>query len=145
MHPWTPELRELRDRVAAWHLRKTGRAVLFNVALLNRYDDGGHSLGYHADREEMDPGLCAPRASPIASVSLGCERMFGFRRTQLPPKHRARPPARGGGGAAAREREDRGTARRGDDEEDALSSPPPPPPPPSVAARQGGRGAGRAK
>eukprot|EP01047_Picozoa_sp_COSAG01_P031356 COSAG01_NODE_2223_length_8136_cov_10.727917_9_plen_40_part_00 len=27
------------------------------VALLNRYDDGSQSLGYHADREEMDPRL----------------------------------------------------------------------------------------
>ena len=26
----------------------------FNVALLNRYNDGNHSLGYHADREEID-------------------------------------------------------------------------------------------
>ena len=88
MHPWTPALRELRDRVAAWHKQRTGREVVFNVALLNRYDDGSQSLGYHADREEMDPGLNAPRPSPIASVSLGCERRFGFRRCQLPAKQR---------------------------------------------------------
>jgi hypothetical protein len=59
------------------------------VALLNRYDDGSQSLGYHADREEMDPRLCAPRASPIASVSLGTPRLFGFRRCQLPAEQRA--------------------------------------------------------
>lgn len=59
-------------------------------ALLNRYDSGAHSLGYHADREEQDPSLEAPRSSPIASVSLGCERVFGFRRCQLPADLRHR-------------------------------------------------------
>lgn len=31
MRPWTPILRELRDRVVAWHKQKTGRDVAFNV------------------------------------------------------------------------------------------------------------------
>ncbi len=31
MRPWTPVLRELRDRVVAWHKEKTGRDVAFNV------------------------------------------------------------------------------------------------------------------
>lgn len=31
MRPWTPVLRELRDRVVAWHKQKTGRDVAFNV------------------------------------------------------------------------------------------------------------------
>ena len=31
-----------------------------------------------ADREEIDPSLMGPRASPIASVSLGSERLFAF-------------------------------------------------------------------
>jgi hypothetical protein len=31
MRPWTPALRELRDRVVAWHRQKTGRDVAFNV------------------------------------------------------------------------------------------------------------------
>jgi len=101
MRPWTPALRELRDRVVAWHEERTGRAVEFNVALLNRYDDGAQSLGYHADREEQDPALYAPRASPIASVSLGCERMFGFRRCQLPADQRHRQKVQGAALAAA--------------------------------------------
>lgn len=50
----------------------------FDVCLLNRYDDGRNSLAWHSDREEIDPAQDAPRLSPIASISLGAERLFGF-------------------------------------------------------------------
>ena len=78
VHTWTTELRELRDAVNRWHEARTGHAVDFNVCLLNRYDDGAVHLGWHADREEIDPLMDAPRASPIASLSLGAVRRFGF-------------------------------------------------------------------
>ena len=43
-----------------------------------------------ADREEVDPSLSGPRASPIASLSFGSERLFAFRLNrdlQLPTQH----------------------------------------------------------
>lgn len=73
-----PELTELKDRVEAWHLERTGVPVSFNVCLLNHYNGGVENLAWHADREEIDPAQDAPRISPIASVSLGTPRLFGF-------------------------------------------------------------------
>lgn len=95
VNPWCSELLAVRDRAERWHAAHTGRRVDFNVCLLNRYDGGGESLGWHADREEMDPAVDGPRASPIASVSLGTTRKFGWygvcflRPAGLPP-HRLR-------------------------------------------------------
>lgn len=67
-HPWTPELRALRDRVAA------ACGVSFNSVLANLYRDGADRMGWHSDDE---PELGARPA--IASLSLGAERTFRFR------------------------------------------------------------------
>lgn len=85
VHPWTPSLLEVKGRVERWLARHTGVRVRFNVCLLNRYDGGAQSLGWHSDREETDPALEGPRASPIASISLGVPRRFGFRHNGLAP------------------------------------------------------------
>ena len=74
----------MKARAEAWHLRETGLAVTFSVCLLNRYEGGDESLGWHADREEMEPALGAPRSSPIASISLGAVRRFGMRLKSAP-------------------------------------------------------------
>jgi len=55
-----------------------GARTQFDVCLLNRYAHGRDCLAWHADREEIDPLQDAPRVSPIASVSLGASRFFGF-------------------------------------------------------------------
>jgi alkylated DNA repair dioxygenase AlkB len=62
---WTTELVELRARVEAFCGSE------FNSVLLNRYRDGKDSVDWHADDEpEMS------RLHPIASISLGGERIF---------------------------------------------------------------------
>lgn len=73
--PWTPELRQLRDRVE----RLTGHA--YNSVLLNLYRGGQDGMGWHAD-DEPELG----RNPAIASVSLGATRRFKLR-------HRRRPEA----------------------------------------------------
>jgi alkylated DNA repair dioxygenase AlkB len=64
-HQWTPELRELRDRLA----QRIG--VRFNSVLLNQYRDGQDGLSWHSDDEPElgDEPL-------IASLSLGAVRQF---------------------------------------------------------------------
>jgi alkylated DNA repair dioxygenase AlkB len=64
-HSWTPELRELRDRIA----KRIG--VRFNSVLLNQYRNGQDGLSWHADDE---PELGDEPI--IASVSLGAVREF---------------------------------------------------------------------
>ena len=58
----------------------------YNAVLCNLYRDGHDSIGLHADAEpEMGP--------VIASVSLGAERLFRFKRrggTSRSPKNAAR-------------------------------------------------------
>ena len=73
--PWTSELAELRDRVAA------RAAAPFNSVLLNRYRDGRDAMGWHADDE---PELGA--APVIASLSLGSTRTFQLRGNAEPRK-----------------------------------------------------------
>lgn len=68
-NPWTPLLQTIRRSVE----RITGET--FNTVLLNAYRHGRDSIGMHADDE---PEL-GPRPT-IASVSLGCERVFDMRR-----------------------------------------------------------------
>jgi alkylated DNA repair dioxygenase AlkB len=64
--PWTPLLRELRDRAAAV------AGARFNSVLLNRYRDGRDGMGWHADDErELAP--------VIASLSVGAVRTFELR------------------------------------------------------------------
>lgn len=47
----------------------------FSVCFLNRYDNGKEALSWHADDSpEMDP------ATPVVTISFGCERDIEFRR-----------------------------------------------------------------
>lgn len=63
--PWTPTLREIRQRV------ESAAAADFNSLLLNLYRDGQDSVGFHAD-DEPELGY-----NPvIASVSFGAVRDF---------------------------------------------------------------------
>lgn len=74
--PWAPELSALRERVH----RFTG--IRFDAVLLNFYRDGNDSVAWHSDKQTV-PG----RYTPIASISLGQERVFDFRRKD---NHRCR-------------------------------------------------------
>jgi len=69
LNPWTPMLEAIRRNVE----RITGAS--FNSVLLNAYRHGRDSISMHADDE---PEL-GPRPT-IASISLGCERVFDMRR-----------------------------------------------------------------
>jgi alkylated DNA repair dioxygenase AlkB len=71
--PWTPALVKLRtDIEAATHTK-------FNSVLLNRYESGNDSVGWHSDDEpEMSQN------HPIASLSLGAIRTFQIRNGQGP-------------------------------------------------------------
>ncbi len=67
--PWSPILTALRLRVEA----ATGHS--FNAVLVNYYRDGRDYVGWHSDDDrEMGP------TPVIASVSLGAEREFYYRR-----------------------------------------------------------------
>lgn len=68
-NPWPPALAALRARIDA----AAGTAM--NSVLANLYRDGNDAMGWHADDE---PEL-GPRPV-IASLSLGAERRFVFRR-----------------------------------------------------------------
>jgi alkylated DNA repair dioxygenase AlkB len=66
--PFTPAAQGLLDRVRA----RAG--VPFNHVLLNRYRDGGDSMGFHADDEpELGP------APVVAIVSLGVARRLAVK------------------------------------------------------------------
>ncbi|CAE8647978.1 unnamed protein product, partial [Polarella glacialis] len=99
VNAWTPELLELKAKAEEWHLEHTGLKVVFSACLMNRYDGGDEWLGWHSDREELDPALNAPRASPIASISLGATRRFGFRLKMVPGKEGECETARLGHGS----------------------------------------------
>lgn len=47
----------------------------FNICLVNYYDTGKNTIGWHSDNEEKGSISC------IASISLGAERKFEFKRT----------------------------------------------------------------
>jgi len=68
-NPWTPLLESIRRNVE----RITG--ATYNSVLLNAYRHGRDSIGMHAD-DEPELGI----RPTIASVSLGCERVFDMRR-----------------------------------------------------------------
>jgi alkylated DNA repair dioxygenase AlkB len=71
--PWTPTLVRIKKDIEA----ATGTE--FNSVLLNRYESGSDSVGWHADDEpEMSP------EHPIASLSLGATRSFQMRRGDGP-------------------------------------------------------------
>ena len=66
--PWLPLLLQLKEQVQ----NATGHT--YNSVLLNLYQTGQHSMGWHSDDEPAlgpEPG--------IASVSFGAARRFGFR------------------------------------------------------------------
>jgi alkylated DNA repair dioxygenase AlkB len=63
--PWTPELREVKQRAEA------AAGTTWNSLLLNLYRDGRDSIGFHADDE---PELGTNPV--IGSISLGAERRF---------------------------------------------------------------------
>ena len=71
--PWTPTLLKLKKHIEA------ATSSQFNSVLLNRYESGSDSVGWHADDEpEMS------REHPIASLSLGATRSFQMRRGDGP-------------------------------------------------------------
>jgi len=79
--PWTPALQVIRARVEAVHGPQ-------DAVLVNRYQDGSHSIGAHSD----DEGELAPGA-PIPAISLGATRRFVIKhrttgeRIDLPTTH----------------------------------------------------------
>ncbi|UPL49219.1 alpha-ketoglutarate-dependent dioxygenase AlkB family protein [Hymenobacter sublimis] len=74
--PWSPALRNLRQRVEA------AAGASFNSVLLNLYRTGQDSMGWHADDEpELGP------EPVIASVTLGATRTF-----RLKPRHPQHTP-----------------------------------------------------
>ena len=72
-HSWVPAVLELREQL------QQACAGRFNSVLLNRYRDGGDSMGWHSDDE---PELGATPL--IASLSLGAPRRFLLRRRDDP-------------------------------------------------------------
>lgn len=73
-----PQIEELCARVAS----QAGAA--FNHVLVNRYRDGGDSMGYHADAEpELGPDPV------VATLSLGATRRFQLRAQGAPRGERA--------------------------------------------------------
>lgn len=60
VHPWTPDLIRLKDRVEA------ACGHRFQTCLLNLYHTGEEGLGWHSDGER----------TPVASLSLGAARRF---------------------------------------------------------------------
>jgi alkylated DNA repair dioxygenase AlkB len=71
--PFTDLVRDLGQRASVWYEQQTGRSVLFNVCLLNFYEDGQQRIGWHSDQEEVG------RDTPIAALSLGATRIFHLR------------------------------------------------------------------
>jgi alkylated DNA repair dioxygenase AlkB len=71
--PWTPTLVKLKAALEATIRTR------FNSVLLNRYEKGSDSVGWHADDEaEMSQN------HPIASLSLGAIRSFQIRKGHGP-------------------------------------------------------------
>lgn len=65
---WTPELLEIKAMVE----QLTG--FTYNICLCNYYSTKNRTIGWHSDREEFGD------TQSIASVSIGSERHFLFRR-----------------------------------------------------------------
>lgn len=65
--PWTPVLQKIKREVESIKNTK------YNFVLVNKYVDGSHNMGFHADDEdEIDQSV------PICSVSFGASRDFTF-------------------------------------------------------------------
>jgi alkylated DNA repair dioxygenase AlkB len=71
--PWTPALVKLRKDI------ESATGTKFDSVLLNRYESGSDSVGWHADDE---PEMSQNR--PIASLSLGAIRSFQTRKGDGP-------------------------------------------------------------
>lgn len=71
--PWTPTLVKIRTDIEA------ATCSRFNSVLLNRYESGSDSVGWHADDE---PEMSSEH--PIASLSLGATRSFQMRKGDDP-------------------------------------------------------------
>jgi alkylated DNA repair dioxygenase AlkB len=69
---FTQELLDLRDRL------KKVTGIHFTTCLLNLYRDGQDSNGWHADNEKE-----LGENPPIASISLGAERVFKLKHNTL--------------------------------------------------------------
>jgi len=82
--PWPPLLAALRTRV------EEAAETHFNSVLANLYRNGRDCMGWHADDE---PEL-GPRPV-IASLSLGAERRFAFKRKQTGARSQILPLAHG--------------------------------------------------
>ncbi|EFC44631.1 predicted protein [Naegleria gruberi] len=67
---WPKELTDLKERIEKY----TGDT--FTFALINRYDTGESSIGWHSDMEQD-----IKKDSSIVSISLGAARDFKFRPT----------------------------------------------------------------
>tara|TARA_B100000780_G_scaffold221487_1_gene160566 strand:- start:1959 stop:3473 length:1515 start_codon:yes stop_codon:yes gene_type:complete len=70
LQPWSDELLSIKKKIETYYHQHTGKAIEFNVCLLNMYENGQQAIGWHADREEIG------RSTPIASISLGAARRF---------------------------------------------------------------------
>lgn len=73
--PWTPELKELLERVE----NITG--TQFNSCLLNLYHTGEEGMAWHSDDEKA-----LGHNTVIASLSLGAARKFSFKHKQTGEK-----------------------------------------------------------
>lgn len=71
--PWTDELSEIKQYV------ESASGHMFNSVLLNLYRNGSDSVAWHAD-DEPELG----NEPVIASVSLGAERQFQFKKKSHP-------------------------------------------------------------
>jgi alkylated DNA repair dioxygenase AlkB len=70
--PWTPSLLSIRELVSKYTHQS------YNACLLNLYHDGEEGMGWHSDDErEIVPN------SSIASLSIGAERKFSFKKLIL--------------------------------------------------------------
>ncbi|XP_044271765.1 DNA oxidative demethylase ALKBH2-like isoform X2 [Tribolium madens] len=81
--PWTETLISVRD------LLKRVTGFNYNFVLINRYRDGNDHIGEHKDNEsELDKG------TPIASLSLGQQRLFVLKHQDCRKKERTIAPVK---------------------------------------------------
>ncbi|HSW76825.1 MAG TPA: alpha-ketoglutarate-dependent dioxygenase AlkB [Candidatus Saccharimonadales bacterium] len=66
--PFSSSLQELKLRL------EQDLNFNFNICLANYYNTGKNTIGWHSDNEEKGSTSC------IASISLGAERLFAFRK-----------------------------------------------------------------
>lgn len=76
IHPWTPFVDELREKVE----QHTGHQ--YNEAVINLYEDGSSGIATHRDTETS---LC--QETGIACVSFGATRKIVFRRDGYEPRN----------------------------------------------------------